>query len=83
MALPTRVRTLLKARAIQTHTNQMRLISANVSNANNIVRHSIAKYIDEPNPASARSIDKILRTPRNQPRPDGNPVGTPGAAGVK
>jgi hypothetical protein len=81
MTLPIRLRSAIKSRSIQTHTNQMRLSSGNIMAANNIVRHSVAKYIDEPSPATARSIDKILRTPRNQPRPAGNPIGTPGAAG--
>ena len=67
--LPARVRTAIKSRSIQSHTVCMRNGSTNIRSANNVVRHSVAKFLDEPTPAAARAIDKILRTPRNQPRP--------------
>jgi len=69
MALPANVTTAIKSRSIQSHTVDMRNGSTNIRSANNIVRHSVAKFLDEPTPASARAIDKILRTPRTQPRP--------------
>jgi hypothetical protein len=40
------------------------LRSANIRSANNIVRHSAARMVDEPSPQQARAIDKILRLPK-------------------
>lgn len=67
--LPPRIRSAIKSRAIQAHTVSMEQGAANIRSANNIVRHSAAKFLDEPTPAAARAIDKILRAPRLQPRP--------------
>jgi hypothetical protein len=61
----------------------MRRGSTNIRSANNIVRHSVAKFLDEPTPTVARAVDKIMRTPRIQPRPEGIPIGTPGAQGAQ
>jgi hypothetical protein len=36
---------------------------SNIASANNIVRHSSARMVDEPSPQQARAIDKILRLP--------------------
>lgn len=45
------------------HVNHMTSVKANVASSNNIVRHSAARKVDEPSPATARSIDKVLRLP--------------------
>lgn len=61
--LPANVRTVLKAESAGAHTQHMTEAKSNISNSANIVRHSAARMVDEPSPASARAIDKILRLP--------------------
>lgn len=62
-ALPDNVKTKLHARTIGAHGSIMAEAKQNVLSSNNIVRHSAARQLDEPSPAQARSIDKILRLP--------------------
>ncbi len=71
----------IKARAIQSHTVDMRRGTANIRSANNVVRHLGGKFLDGATPEAARAIDKVARLPRSQPRPSGIPIGTPGGAG--
>jgi len=61
--LPPRLKAHLKSEMIGAHSQHMADAKANVSSANNIVRHSAARMIDEPSPQQARAIDKILRLP--------------------
>ena len=62
-ALPTNARTLLHAESAASHTQHMTEIRANAAVTTNIVRASAAKQFDEPGPAEARAIDKVLRLP--------------------
>lgn len=62
--LPPRVHALLKTESAGAHTQHMAEAKSNISNSNSIVRHSAARMVDEPTPAAARSIDKILRNPK-------------------
>ena len=63
-SLPPNVLTLLKESSASAHTQHMHEATSNISNSNNIVRHSAARMIDEPSPQQARAIDKILRLPK-------------------
>lgn len=62
-ALPTNVKTLLHTDFHTVHASVSAEAQENVLSANNIVRHSAARMVDEPSPQQARSIDKILRLP--------------------
>lgn len=62
-ALPTNVKTLLHTGFHTSHGSINTEAQQNVLSANNIVRHSAARMVDEPSPQQARSIDKILRLP--------------------
>jgi hypothetical protein len=42
----------------------MTAVKANIASSNNIVRHSMARQVDEMSPQQARAVDKILRLPR-------------------
>ncbi len=64
MAIPPNVKTKIQASFHQAHSVVMQESKGNIQSANNIVRHSAARMIDEPSPQQARSIDKILRTPK-------------------
>lgn len=64
MAIPANVKTRLQAMGHDAHKHSMAETRANVASANNIVRHSAARMIDEPSPQQARAIDKILRLPK-------------------
>jgi hypothetical protein len=66
--LPPRVKSILKEEMIAANTAHLTDAKANVASANNIVRHSAARMIDEASPQQARAIDKILRLP---PKPAG------------
>lgn len=61
--LPPRVLAMLRAESNGAHSQHMKEAAGNISNSNNIVRHSAARMIDEPSPQQARAIDKILRLP--------------------
>ena len=61
--IPPNVFAVLRAESNAAHTGHMKEALSNVSSANNIVRHSAARMIDEPSPQQARAIDKILRLP--------------------
>lgn len=64
MALPENVKTKLQAASHAIHQRVMHRSRENILSANNIVRHSAAKQMDEVGPEAARSIDKILRLPK-------------------
>jgi len=64
MAIPPNVKTKIQARFHDAHSVHMTDAKANVVSANNIVRHSAARMVDEPSPQQARAIDKILRLPK-------------------
>lgn len=67
MSLPENVATILRTESVGAHSQHMTEAKSNISNSNNIIRHSAARMIDEPSPAQARSIDKILRLPPKTP----------------
>ena len=62
-ALPENIKAILHAESSAAHTQHMTSLKANKAISNFIVRASAAKQYDEPGPAQARSIDKILRMP--------------------
>lgn len=61
--LPCRVRTALRFESLGAHTHHMTQAKANVSNSASIVRHSMARQVDEMSPASAAAVKKILALP--------------------
>lgn len=63
MSLPPNIQAQLRAESMGAHTQHMFDAVSNISNSNNIVRHSAARMVDEPSPQQARAIDKILRLP--------------------
>ena len=63
MSIPANVKTALQTMFHSGHKLHMQEAKSNVKSANNIVRHSAARMIDEPSPQQARAIDKILRLP--------------------
>ncbi len=63
MTIPANVLTKLESNFHGAHSLHMAESKSNVRSANNIVRHSAARMFDEPPPATARAIDKILRLP--------------------
>lgn len=63
MSIPANVLAKLHASFHSAHTLHMVELKSNVASANNIVRHSSARMVDEGSPASARATDKILRLP--------------------
>jgi len=62
--VPPNVKTKIQSAFHQSHSVHMVDAKANVVSANNIVRHSAARMVDEPSPQQARAIDKILRLPK-------------------
>ena len=62
-ALTPNVYTRLTSASVAGHTQHMRVVKTNVGNSNSLVRHSMARQVDEPSPQQARAIDKILRLP--------------------
>ena len=62
--IPSNVKTKLQAASFGAHQRHMADAKANITSANNIVRHSAARMVDEPSPQQARAIDKILRLPK-------------------
>lgn len=62
--LPPRMKTHLRGEAYGAHTSRLHDSLSNIKSANNIVRHSAARQVDEPSPQQARAIDKILRLPK-------------------
>ena len=63
MAIPANVKTKIQSSSHTAHVRRMNESSANIASANNLVRHSAARGVDEPSPQQARAIDKILRLP--------------------
>ena len=61
--LPCRVRTALRMESAEAHTEHMQNLKANAASSSNLVRHSMAKQLDEPGAANAAAISKILRLP--------------------
>lgn len=59
-----KLKELIIGESAMAHSNHMASIKANIGNSNSIVRHTVARQLDEPSPAEARSIDKILRLPK-------------------
>ena len=64
MSIPANVTSILQTYEHQLHQSGVATQRANISSANNIVRHSAAKTLDEPSPTNARAVDKILRLPK-------------------
>ena len=64
MAIPANVKTKIQASTRRMHSIRTNESVMNVQSANNIVRHSAARMVDEPSPQQARAIDKILRLPK-------------------
>ena len=69
IALPPNVRTALLAKQSQTATAINAETRINIQTASNYVRLSLAKSTDEPSPASARAVDKVLRLPNTPAAP--------------
>mgnify|MGYP003323526347 CR=1 FL=1 len=63
MSLPDNVLAIIKAESASSHSQHMTEAKSNIANANNILRHSAVRQVDEPGPAQARAVDKILRLP--------------------
>lgn len=63
MAIPTNVKTALQTEQIAAHTQHMTEIKATRAVTNGVVRTSAARQFDEPGPAEARAVDKVLRLP--------------------
>ena len=61
--IPDNILASLRSESAAAHTQHMTEIKSNIANSNNIVRHSMARQVDEPSPQQARAIDKILRLP--------------------
>lgn len=61
--LPPNVLTVIQSHGHTGHQQAMRTARANASSANNIMRHSAARQIDEMGPAAAASVAKILALP--------------------
>jgi len=64
MSLPPNVKSLIDTESAAGHTQLMLEARGSRQISNGIVRFSAAKQFDEPSPASARSIDKVLRLPK-------------------
>lgn len=64
MAIPANIKAHLQAAQKGAHSQHMHEMKTNIASANNIVRHSAARMVDEPSPQQARAIDKILRLPK-------------------
>lgn len=64
MSIPANVKTKIQASFHAAHKIFVNESIANAASANNIVRHSASRMVDEPSPQQARAIDKILRTPK-------------------
>lgn len=64
MAMPPGVKAKLQSRSHGGHTQAIHGARANIRNSNSVVRHSAARMVDEPTPASAAATAKILRLPK-------------------
>lgn len=64
MALGPNLKALIEAESASGHSQQMLECRGSRGVANALVRFSAAKQYDEPGPAQARAIDKILRLPK-------------------
>lgn len=64
--MPMGVNTLniLHTESAGAFTQHMSEIRANAAVTNHVVRASAAKQFDEPTPAQARAVDKILNLPK-------------------
>lgn len=63
MALPPRVKSIIKSSAHLAHKNHMISVRSNVASANNVTRHSAARQADEVGPEAAMAIEKVLKLP--------------------
>jgi hypothetical protein len=63
MALPPNVKTLIKASAHLSHQKHINTVRAGIGHANRTLRAVAIKVADEPGPAEARAIDKVLLLP--------------------
>ena len=61
--LPQGIKTAIKTHSHFAHQAHMASVRANIASANNILRHSAARQVDEMGPAAAAAVDKILRLP--------------------
>lgn len=59
------------------HTQHMAEIKASRGVTNHIARAAAIKYWDEPSPAAARAVDKVLRLPTRTPADARNPSAKP------
>ena len=63
MPIPANIKTLLQSESVGAHSQHLPEIKSSRGVSNAVVRFSAAKQFDEPTPASARAIDKVLRLP--------------------
>ena len=63
-SLPVNTRTVLNTESAAAFTHHMVEIRGNHSTTSHVVRASAANQFDEPGPAEARAIDKVLRLPK-------------------
>ncbi len=64
MPMSSLVQDVLYGESAKAHSAHMNSAKHNVASANNIVRHSVARSVDEPSPGNAAASRKILALPR-------------------
>lgn len=63
-SLPRNARTIINAESSASFSQHMTEIRGNHSTTSHVVRASAANQYDEPGPAEARAVDKVLRLPK-------------------
>jgi hypothetical protein len=61
--LPNNVKTALKSVAQASHQRHLNTVRAGIGHASRVMRAVAIKVADEPGPAEARAIDKVLLLP--------------------
>ena len=61
-AFGANIMAVLHAESAGAHSQHMTEIKANKAHTNNLVRSSAAKQFDEPGPAQAKAVEKVLRS---------------------
>lgn len=64
MALAPRVKSVLQSTFHAAHQKHMASVKGNIASSNNVVRHSVARQLDEVSPEAAEAIAKILKLPK-------------------
>ena len=62
--MPPNVLTHLRFQSSASHTQHLAEVKTTISHANSIVRLSMAHQLDQPSPANAQAIAKILQLPK-------------------